>query len=213
MSKTLVSPSILNADLSRVADECISLVNAGADWLHLDVMDGVFVPNISFGMPLVKAIDGCTDAFLDVHLMISRPEKYVKQFAESGADLITFHVEATEQPKQTIELIKSCGKKVGIAVKPATPVEALLPFAEDIDLLLVMSVEPGFGGQAFMPEAIEKIKRAKALFPNALVQVDGGINAQTAPSVIAAGVDVIVSGSAIVSATDRAAAISALRNA
>lgn len=211
MKKIIVSPSILSADFANLEQECRSLEQCGADWIHCDVMDGSFVPNLTFGMPVVKSIRRCVSIPLDVHLMIDKPERYVQRFAEAGADFITFHIEATESVSQTIRLIHSCGKKAGLSVKPNTPIGALTPYRGLFDLVLVMSVEPGFGGQEFMPSAIEKIQRAKQLFPDVTVEVDGGINKDTAKQVIDAGVDAIVAGSAIFGAPDRRLAIEHIR--
>lgn len=210
MRKVFVSPSILSADFARLEKECKSLEKSGANWIHCDVMDGAFVPNISFGMPVLKSIRKCVVIPLDVHLMIQNPEKYVTQFAEAGADIITFHLEATNCVQKTIELIKSCGKKVGISVKPNTPVEELLPYKGTFDLLLIMSVEPGFGGQSFIESSVDKIKRARELFPDVMIEVDGGINLETAHSVTQAGADVLVAGSAVINARDRKEVIAKL---
>ncbi len=207
MKKIFISPSILSADFARLEQECKSLEKCGADWIHCDVMDGNFVPNITFGMPIVRSIRRCVVLPLDVHLMINEPERYVKQFAEAGADIITFHLEATKNVSETLRLIHACGKKAGISVKPNTPIGAITPYRGLFDLVLIMSVEPGFGGQEFIPSAVEKIRRAKELFPNVLVEVDGGINPETSKSVIDAGADVLVAGSAIMSVPDRQAAI------
>ncbi len=211
MKKIFVSPSILTADFARLEQECKSLEKSGADWIHCDVMDGSFVPNLTFGMPVIKSIRRCVVLPLDVHLMIDKPERYVKQFAEAGADLITFHIEATDKVSEALRLIHSCGKKAGLSIKPNTPVGALTPYRGLFDMVLIMSVEPGFGGQEFIPSATDKIRRAKQLFPDTLVEVDGGINVETAKQVIEAGADVIVAGSAIFGAADRAAAITHIR--
>lgn len=211
MRKIFVSPSILSADFARLEQECKSLEKCGADWIHCDVMDGIFVPNLTFGMPIVKSIRRCVVLPLDVHLMIDRPERYVEQFAEAGADLITIHVEATDNVAKALKLVRACGKKAGISVKPNTPIESLLPYRGLFDMILIMSVEPGFGGQKFIPGSVDKIHRAKELFPEVLVEVDGGINRETAPLVIEAGVDVVVAGNAIMSALDRRAAIEQIR--
>lgn len=211
MRKIFVSPSILSADFARLEQECKSLEKCGADWIHCDVMDGNFVPNISIGIPVIKSIRKCVYIPLDVHLMIDEPIRYVKQFAEAGANLITFHIEATKQVEQTANAIRQCGKKVGLSIKPDTPVEDLIPYKGLFDMILIMSVEPGFGGQSFIPRSIDKIKRVRELFPDTLIEVDGGINEQTAKSVIDAGVDIVVAGNAVMLAPDRKQAIQNLR--
>ena len=211
MRKIFISPSILTADFARLEQECKSLEKCGADWIHCDVMDGNFVPNLTFGMPIVKSIRKCVALPLDVHLMIDRPERYVEQFAEAGADIITVHAEATDNVAGCLKLIRSAGKQVGISVKPNTPVEVLEQYRGLFDMILIMSVEPGFGGQSFIESSVTKIKRAKELFPNALVEVDGGINKSTVKKVVEAGADVIVAGSAILNASDRKCAIAELR--
>lgn len=212
MKKIFVSPSVLSADFARLEQECKTLEKCGADWIHCDVMDGNFVPNITFGMPVIKSLRRCVVLPLDVHLMIDRPERYVEQFAEAGADIITFHLEATKNVSETLRLIHSCGKKAGISIKPDTPIGALTPYRGLFDMVLVMSVEPGFGGQQFIPSALDKIRRAKQLFPNVLVEVDGGITTDNAKQVIDAGVDVIVAGSAVFGAPDRKLAIAQIRS-
>lgn len=209
--KVLVSPSILSADFSRLGYECQTLERSGADWIHCDVMDGRFVPNITFGLPVVQSIRKCVAIPLDVHLMIEEPERYVEKFAEAGADTITFHLEATKKVSETLRLIHSCGKKAGISVKPNTPIGSLTPYRGLFDMVLVMSVEPGFGGQEFIPASLDKIRRAKQLFPNVPVEVDGGVNAENARQVAEAGADIIVAGSAIFGAPDCAAAIKKIR--
>ncbi len=211
MKKALISPSILSADFSRLGEECLSLENSGADLIHCDVMDGVFVPNITFGMPVVRDIKKRVKLPLDVHLMIADPEKYICRFAESGADIITFHVEAACDPLRCARLIKNCGKKVGISVKPDTPVSVLEKYRGEFDLILIMSVEPGFGGQEFIQGSLEKISMCKKLFPDVEIEVDGGINADNAKDVIAAGVDIVVAGSAVFAAADKKEAIKKLR--
>lgn len=212
MSKVFVSPSILSADFARLEQECKSLEKSGADWIHCDVMDGSFVPNISFGMPIVKSIRKCVVLPLDVHLMINKPERYVAQFAEAGANIITFHLEATNQVEKTIRLIKACGKKVGISIKPSTSLDRLEPYRGMFDLLLIMSVEPGFGGQSFIESSVEKIAKARLIFPDVIIEVDGGINEKTAKRVVDAGADVLVAGSAVMNAFDRKETIFKLKN-
>ncbi len=209
---TYISPSVLSADFARLGAECLTLERGGADWIHCDVMDGVFVPNISFGMPVVESIRNVTHLPLDVHLMIDRPERYVQQFAEAGADIITIHLEATQKVSETLRAIHACGKKAGISIRPSTPVGSLTPYRGLFDMVLIMSVEPGFGGQQFLPESVDRVRRARQLFPDTLIEVDGGINADNAPSLIAAGADVIVAGTAIMKESDRAAIIARLRS-
>ena len=199
MKKTIVAPSILSANFAFMGEAVPELQSCGADWVHVDVMDGVFVPNISFGQKMVKDIRPLTTLPLDVHLMIVNPERYVEQFAERGADYITIHIESTDKVEETLKKIRQCGKKAGLSVKPATPVSEIEKYIDLIDLILIMSVEPGFGGQKFMPIALEKIAQAKKLVGdrNILVEVDGGV-------------DAVVAGSSVFSAPDKALAIKRL---
>lgn len=213
MKKIFISPSILSADFACLERECKSLEKCGADWIHCDVMDGVFVPNITFGLPVIRDLRKHVVLPLDVHLMIVNPERYIEQFAQAGANLITVHVEATDNVADSLRLIRSCGKKAGISVKPSTPVEVLEQFRGLFDMVLIMSVEPGFGGQKFLDGSVAKLRRARELFPDVLLEVDGGINPQTAHAVIEAGVDVIVAGSSVFNSADRKSAIMSLRNA
>ena len=210
----MISPSILSADFCRLADECRLVLEAGAQMLHFDVMDGHFVPNISFGVPVLASLHkGIPSAFFDVHLMISHPLAYVEPFAKAGADLINFHIEAEDDPAAVLAAIRAAGRKTGMTIKPGTPVEALYPWLDQLDLVLVMSVEPGFGGQKFMPAALDKLAALKARRQEKglafLLEVDGGVNAETAPLCAAAGADVLVAGSAVFAAADPAAAVAA----
>lgn len=197
----ILSPSILSADFCKLGEQIKEVELAGARYLHIDVMDGIFVPSISYGMPVIKSIRKCSDIFFDVHLMIDRPERYLKEFAESGADLINFHLEATADVKGTIARIRSLGKKVGITIKPATPAQAVEPYLELTDLVLVMTVEPGFGGQKLIPECLDKVREIrkmitdKGLFVD--IEVDGGINADNVELALEAGANIIVAGSAV----------------
>lgn len=208
---------MLSADFGHLERDTQMIDRSAAQWVHIDVMDGVFVPNISFGFPVLKAIRKATRKPLDVHLMIVSPEKYLTRFVEAGADLLTFHYEATDDPRACIELIRKAGAKVGVSIKPATPVDVLRGILPLIDLVLVMSVEPGFGGQSFIPASLEKIAQLRALAREAglepIIEVDGGISSHNAGEIFAAGADVLVAGNAVFGAQDPAAEIVGMLNA
>lgn len=211
MKKVFISPSILTLDFSNIQTQCAKLQRDGADWIHLDVMDGIFVPNSTFDWQLVSQVKQAVTIPLDVHLMVVDPINVVDNYAKAGADIITFHLEAAKDVIATINAIKKSGCKVGISIKPGTPVAEIEPYLPLIDMVLVMSVEPGFGGQKFMPSAVERIAQIRALNSDILIQVDGGINPQTAPLVKKAGANVLVAGSAIVNTDNWEKAISNLR--
>ena len=198
-----ISPSILSADFSILGDEIKSLEKAGADLIHVDVMDGHFVPNITMGPPIIKMVRKCTKLPFDVHLMISPVEKYIKAFADAGADIITIHPEATDNLKRAVGAIKSLGKKAGVSLNPKTPISALMDVINDIDLILIMSVNPGFAGQSFMAEVLPKVTELRKMINDKKlkidIEIDGGINFETAPLAVKAGANILVSGTTIFS--------------
>ncbi len=212
-SPVLIAPSILSADFAYLGDALKTLESAGADWIHVDVMDGHFVPNLTIGAPVVHALRQVTTLPLDVHLMIEKPDALIPDFAKAGADILTVHVEACTHLHRTLQLIKSLGVKAGVSLNPHTPVSVLEPVIDDLDLILIMSVNPGFGGQAFIPYSLEKIKQAKALIGERRIhlEVDGGVGLTNIAEILTAGADTIVAGSAIFNAPNMSETIQQLR--
>lgn len=213
MADVLIAPSILSADFAAMGDAVKNLKKWNADWVHCDVMDGEFVPNITFGMPMVEALRRNTDMFLDVHLMIVKPERYVERFVKAGANLVTFHPEASEDPFGTIEKIKAMGAKAGIVLNPDIPCNVAKDFVGKVDLIMLMGVFPGFGGQKFIPEVMEKITELKEMTKgtDVLVELDGGVTLENAPEMVKRGLDVMVAGNAVFKAADPARAIECLK--
>jgi len=211
----LISPSVLSCDFANIQRDVEMINNSSADWFHIDVMDGVFVPNISFGFPVISAIKKHAKKPLDVHLMIANPDQYIEEFKKAGADILTVHYEACPHLHRTIQAIKAAGMKAGVALNPHTPVDFLQDVIRDLDLVLIMSVNPGFGGQKFIQNAILKVEQAKNLIhrfgSHALVEVDGGVNLETGAELVEAGADVLVAGSFVFGSADPKATIAELK--
>lgn len=210
MKHTIVAPSILSADFLHLGEAIRLVEESEAEWVHCDIMDGHFVPNISYGIPIVKAVRPATKKVVDCHLMIEHPELYVEAFAAAGADMITVHQEACVHLDRQVAQIHDLGCKAGVALNPATPVETLVDILHAVDMVLIMSVNPGFGGQKFIPRALDKVRRLRALAPDLLIQVDGGVNAETGAKLVAAGADVLVAGSYVFGAKEPREAIHSL---
>ena len=212
---TIISPSLLACDFGNIQRDVEMLNNSAADWLHIDIMDGVFVPNISFGFPVMEAMNKHANKPLDVHLMIVNPDQYIETFVKAGAEIITVHYEACPHLHRTIQHIKSFGIKAGVALNPHTPVHLLEDIIEDLDLVLIMSVNPGFGGQKFIPHAIKKVADTKVLIQsknsNALIEVDGGVNSENAPLLVSAGADALVAGSFVFNSANPSETIEKLK--
>ncbi|WP_300285598.1 ribulose-phosphate 3-epimerase [uncultured Alistipes sp.] len=212
----IISPSVLSADFGHLAEDIAMLDRSEAEWIHIDVMDGVFVPNISFGFPVMGPIRKGTKKVLDTHLMIVEPEKYIERFAKAGADVITIHLEATDDVRGAIAMMKKAGVKAGVSIKPATPVSAVVPYLDELDLVLIMSVEPGFGGQSFIEGSTQKVAELKAEIDRcgsrAVIEIDGGITLGNAAEVYAAGCEVLVAGSTVFASEDPERTIHELLN-
>lgn len=213
----LIAPSVLSANFLDLGTDIDMINNSEADWFHLDVMDGRFVPNISFGLPVIKAMKKKAQKPFDVHLMIEEPEKYFQEFKDAGADILTVHYEASTHLHRNLQAIKALGMKAGVSLNPHTPVQLLEDVINDIDLVLIMSVNPGFGGQKFIPQAIEKVRKLKRLIfdsnSDAMIEIDGGVTIENAPELVAAGVDVLVAGNTVFSSPDPAETIKKLKQA